>query len=276
MSRRILDRLLVELRDGRPAILVSVIESRGSVPRKDRPRMFFTDEGFQVGTIGGGCVDGFAHELARKLGETKGPLRDTLHLNAEAGDETGLVCGGEIVAEAERFSPEDLPRVEALANSPEETPTRLLIFGGGHVSLALARFASDTGFEVEVLDDRAKFSSVERFPFAKARTGPVADAEAWLPIGTRDAIVVATRGHQHDEEALAWAAGTHAGYLGMLSSSRKRKLILEALALRGISKDAFGDRFHAPVGLSIGAVSAEEIALAITAELIEWKNRDRE
>jgi len=134
MSRRILERMLVELREGRPAVLVSVLESRGSVPRKDRPRMLFTEDGMQVGSIGGGCVDGFAFELARRAGEARGPVRDSLRLDAEAGDETGLVCGGELFVEAERFSTEDLPRAEALAARPGEAPRRLILFGGGHVS----------------------------------------------------------------------------------------------------------------------------------------------
>ena len=277
MSRRVWERLLAELREGRPALLVSVIESKGSVPRKDRPRMLFTDEGLQVGTIGGGCVDGFAYELARRAGESKGAIRDTLHLDAEAGDETGLVCGGEILAEAERFTPQDLARAEDLAAAPEEAPYRVLIFGGGHVSLSLGRFAHEVGFSVYVLDDREKYASAERFPFAaETRVGDVASADRWMPLGERDAVVIATRGHRHDETALTWAAGTEAGYIGMLSSSRKRKLIVEALLEGGLQPEALGERFHAPVGLSIGALTAEEIALAIAAELIQWRNGNRE
>lgn len=271
MSRRVLDRLLAELGEGRAAVLVSVIETRGSVPRKDRPRMLFTGEGLQVGTIGGGCIDGFALELARRAMESEEPIRDSLVLDAEVGDETGLVCGGKIVAEGERFLPGDLTRAESLAEQPGEAAPRLLLFGGGHVGLALARFADELGFAVHVLDDRAAFSSGERFPFAaSARSGPVATADLWLPVDEGDAVVIATRGHRLDEEALAWAAGTGAGYIGMLSSSRKRKMILEALPKRGVQVEALGERFHAPVGLSIGAVSAEEIALAIAAELVQW------
>ena len=277
MSRRVLERLLAELREDRPALLVSVIESKGSVPRKDRPRMLYTDEGLQVGTIGGGCVDGFAFELARKAGEAEGAIRETLHLDAEAGDETGLVCGGGMLVEAERFAPEDLPRAEALAASPEEAPWRVFIFGGGHVSLALARFAHEVGFAIHVLDDREKFASAERFPFAAdTHVSEVTAADRWLPLGERDAVIVATRGHRHDEAALGWAASTGAGYLGMLSSSRKRKLIVEALVEGGLPAEAHGERFHAPVGLSIGALTAEEIALAIAAELIQWRNAVKE
>jgi len=277
VSRGVFERLLGELGEGRSAVLVSVIESRGSVPRKDRPRMLFTLEGLQVGTIGGGCIDGFALELSRRALEADGPLRDTLIMDAESGDETGLICGGEILVEAEVFSPEDLSRAEKLAAEPGEAAPRLLLFGGGHVGLALARFVHELGFEVHVLDDREAFGNPERFPFAaSARAGKVAAADLWLPTGENDAVVVATRGHRHDEEALAWAAGTEAGYIGMLSSSRKRKLILAALQARGIGPEALAGRFHAPVGLSIEAVTAEEIALAIAAELVQWRHAAKE
>jgi len=127
---------------------------------------------------------------------------------------------------------------------------------------------------VRILDDREAFSSPNRFPFAETLTGPVSTADSWLPLTARDAVVIATRGHRHDLEALSWAAGTGAGYIGMLSSSRKRRLILEALRASGVGDEALAGRFHAPVGLSIGALTAEEIALAIAAELVKWRREE--
>ena len=272
-SEALLEHLRGELVAGRPAVLVSVIAFRGSVPRKDSPRALFLSDGRQLGTVGGGCVDGAARSLALRALAAGGRLADTLELDGEDADRSGFVCGGMLEFEAERFDPgaAAVARVEALLADPALRAPRLYLFGGGHVGLAIARFADATGWRVRVHDDRPEYADAERFPFAEARlTGPLTAVAAGPPPAPADAVVVATRGHHLDLAALRWAVQQEAGYLGLLGSARKRALLEATLRQEGVPAAAFA-RLACPIGLAIGALSAEEIALAAVAELVAYR-----
>ncbi len=148
-------------------------------------------------------------------------------------------------------------------------PPTLYLFGGGHVSLAVARVARTAGFRVVVIDDRPAFANTERFPDAEGtHVLPMETAVSSLPIG-RDAYVVAvTRGHQHDEPVIEQAIRTPAAYIGMIGSRRKVEIMWSRLKERGATAEQLA-RVHAPIGLPIGADSPGEIAVAIVAQLIE-------
>ena len=274
MSRKLIDRLQAELAAGRPAVLVSVLSFRGSVPRKDFPSALFLEDGRQVGTVGGGCVDGFARQLALRAMGGDGPLRAEQVLDGEDAESSGLICGGRLEMEAEPFvaGGGSEARLQELLADPGLLAPLLLVFGGGHVGLASSRFADAVGFRVAVHDDRASFVSEDRFPFAELRlSGEIGPAGGLPTLRAEDAVLIATRGHAHDLEALAWAASAGAGYLGLLGSGRKRKLLLEHLEQQGVAATSIESRLHSPVGLAIGALSAEEIALAAVAELVAWR-----
>jgi xanthine dehydrogenase accessory factor len=150
----------------------------------------------------------------------------------------------------------------------------LLIVGGGHVGQAVAKLASDVDFNIWVLDDRAAYANPERFPMAKKHmVGDIGqtlhDLAPTLTPSTYALIV--TRGHAHDEEALYHLATTQAGYVGMIGSKRKIKLIYEDLIARGISPEVL-KKVHAPLGLDIGSQTVPEIAVSIVAELIACRN----
>jgi len=144
----------------------------------------------------------------------------------------------------------------------------LCIFGGGHVSKYVSRAASMAGFRVTVVDDRKEFANPERFPEA-ARTVCVEFAEAFRQVSVKPStyIVIVTRGHRSDEEILEQAVRTPAKYVGMIGSARKVMQSYRNLLERGASMEALS-HVHAPVGLDIGAVTAEEIGISIVAELI--------
>lgn len=153
---------------------------------------------------------------------------------------------------------------------------RLLIVGGGHVGQAVARLASEVEFDVWVLDDREKYANVERFPAAKMHL--VGDIGLTLKdMVARDIIepnwycLIVTRGHNHDEEALFHLAPTRAGYVGMIGSKRKIRLIMDDLQQRGLSSEVLG-KVHAPLGIPIGSQTVPEIAVSIVAELIACRN----
>ena len=153
--------------------------------------------------------------------------------------------------------------LEPITGSPS-----LVIFGGGHVSKYISRSAAMAGFRVTIVDDREKFASSERFPEA-AQTLAVDFIEAFrhLTVKASTYIVIVTRGHRHDEEILEQAVKTPARYIGMIGSKRKVLTTIEHLLEKGIQPQLI-ERVHAPMGIEIGAVTAEEIGISVVSQLI--------
>jgi xanthine dehydrogenase accessory factor len=179
--------------------------------------------------------------------------------------EPGAVEPGEPAAS---LSEDRSTMVERLAPAP-----RVLVFGAGHVGSAIALAAAMAGFRVVVIDDRPEFADAGRFPASVGvETAPAHDALVRFSISTADAIVIATRGHRHDALILERAAASAASYIGLLGSRRKKAVITKALAVAGVPVAAL-ERVRVPVGLAIGAVTPEEIAVSVVAELIAWRRR---
>jgi xanthine dehydrogenase accessory factor len=165
---------------------------------------------------------------------------------------------------------------EGVAYLPTLPRVRLLIVGGGHVAHAVAELAADVDFDVWVMDDRDKFANHERFP--QAQQCIVGDIGPTLKGLIADGAVtpstfalIVTRGHNHDEEALYHLATTSAGYVGMIGSKRKIRLIYDDLMARGISEEILA-KVHSPLGLEIGSRTVAEIGVSIVAELIACRN----
>ena len=151
---------------------------------------------------------------------------------------------------------------------------RVLVFGAGHVGAAIARAAAAAGFRVSVVDDRAEFADPARFPAeVDVRASDVEAGLAGFDLSTRDAVVIATRGHREDAAILERIAASPAGYVGLLGSRRKRAVLTRVLTTLGVPAAALA-RVRVPVGLDIGAETPEEIAVSVVAELIAWR-RDR-
>jgi xanthine dehydrogenase accessory factor len=150
----------------------------------------------------------------------------------------------------------------------------LLIVGGGHVGQAVAALASQVDFDVWVLDDRAAYASRDRFPSAQrllvGEIGPTLEQLAPTLTPSTYCLIV-TRGHNHDEEALYYLAPTRTGYVGMIGSKRKIRLIYEDLIAKGLKGETLA-RVHAPLGFEIGSQTVPEIAVSIVAELIACRN----
>jgi len=152
---------------------------------------------------------------------------------------------------------------------PIGTAGTVYIFGAGHVGQKLAKIARTVSFSVVVVDDRAEFASPERFPDAdEILVPPKMDAPFdTTAFGPDDYIVIVTRGHVYDELVLTRALSTKAGYIGMISSKKKRDRIFENLLEKGFTREDLA-RVHSPIGIEIGAETPEEIAVSITAQLI--------
>jgi xanthine dehydrogenase accessory factor len=151
----------------------------------------------------------------------------------------------------------------------------LLVVGGGHVGQAVGRLAAETDFDVWVVDDRETYASKERFPFAKAHivgeTGATLKRLVAEEVTPSTYCIIVTRGHAHDEEALYHLAKSNAGYVGMIGSKRKIRMIFEDLIAKGTPAAAL-EKIHAPLGFDIGSQTVPEIAISIMAELIAHRN----
>ena len=148
------------------------------------------------------------------------------------------------------------------------TPPTLIILGGGHVGKALAELAARLKFNIVIIDDREDFANPERFP--EARQTIVADFENAFDrmiIRENSYIVVATRGHRYDDQAVAAALETPARYIGLLGSKRKTLMIYKNLYQKGVPLEKLL-AIKAPIGLDIGALSPEELAVSIMGEII--------
>ena len=149
------------------------------------------------------------------------------------------------------------------------TPPTLVMVGGGHVGKATADLAHNLGFRVFVVDDRPEFANEQRFPYAEQTV--VANYSQPLtqhfPINVNTFVVVATRGHRYDDMALETAMNTRARYIGLLGSKRKTLMIYQRLMHQGIPVERLR-QVHAPIGLDIGALTPEELAVSIMAEII--------
>jgi xanthine dehydrogenase accessory factor len=149
-------------------------------------------------------------------------------------------------------------------------PPRVIVFGAGHVGAAIARAAAAAGF---LVDDRPEFADAARLGDGIAVTcAGVDEALALHALTATDAVVIATRGHRHDAVILSKVAASPADYVGLLGSKRKKAVITKALLTAGLPQAAL-DRVKVPVGLDIGAVTAEEIAVSVVAELVAWRRK---
>jgi xanthine dehydrogenase accessory factor len=252
MSQEVFEALTQALERGEDAALVTIVSANGSTPQRVGAKMLVFPDGRTVGTIGGGCYENDAFWKAKDAIRSRKPQLVKYDLNDDFAQENGLVCGGQMQVYIE----------------PLEATPRFFVIGAGHVGFHLARLAHTVGFRTHVLDDREKFANRERFPDAEdviVETIPDWLHRADLPSNAY--VVNVTRGHTHDLDALRALAARDLRYLGLIGSKAKVKRIYDALLGEGMPPECL-QRVNAPIGLDIGAVSPEEIAVAILAELI--------
>jgi len=297
---KILDAVVREVEGGRRAALSVIVATRGSTPQGAGAMLAVNEQGGITGTIGGGCVEIEVRDRAKTLLASGVSELFDCTLDHDFGLDDGLICGGSMSVAIQVFTgPEaartlrdaaDRLRAGRAATLPVrirtsegtdreyrvqiEEPPKLIIAGGGHIGRVLASLMVPLGFRVAVIDDRPEFANPERFP---APIEPVAgDIEETLcrrPIDANTYVVIVTRGHQHDERALSAVLDSEARYIGMIGSRRKIEVIFEDLRNAGAAEERL-ERVHAPIGLDIGAITTEEIALAIAAELVKVRRAE--
>ena len=256
MNREVFAAVAEALERGEAAALVTIVSTRGSTPQRVGAKMLVFADGRIVGTIGGGCYENEAFWKARDAIADRKPQILHFELSDDFAQETGLICGGQMDVYIEPIEP-----------SPE-----IYIIGAGHVGFHLARLAHEVGFRVHVVDDREKFANSERFP--NAAEVVVDDIPTWVAranLPPHAYAVIVTRGHTNDLEALRALAPHELRYLGLIGSRAKVARIFGALRADRVL-DEHLTRVHAPIGLDIGAVTPQEIAVSILAELIAVKH----
>jgi xanthine dehydrogenase accessory factor len=238
-------------RVGQRGALATIVHTNGSIPSYESSRMLVREDGSIAGTIGGGCVEAEVWAAAKEVMHKEAPRKMVFNLNNEATYDNGLICGGTLEVFVEPILPQPI----------------LYLFGGGHVSMAVAKAASAAGFGICVVDDREAFANAERFPMAQEIYPTYEDAFEKIRPNAASYLIIVTRGHKEDMRVLGWAVRTPARYVGMIGSKRKVLSVYKALENDGYRPEEF-QRVYAPMGLEIGALAPEEIAISIVAELI--------
>jgi xanthine dehydrogenase accessory factor len=245
-------------REGRRAALATIVHTNGSIPSYESSRMLVHEDGTIAGTVGGGCVEAEVWAAAKEVLRSEEPRKLTFNLNQNASYDSGLICGGTLEIFVEPILPQPV----------------LYLFGGGHVSAALARVAHQAGFAIGVVDDREAFANRERFPMAQEVFTSYEAAFEGIKPNAATYLAIVTRGHKEDMRVLRWAVDTAARYIGMIGSRRKVLSVYKALEEDGVSAEKLA-RVFAPIGLEIGALTPEEIAVSIAAELIAVRRASR-
>lgn len=295
----VLDAVVREVNSGKRAALCVIVATRGSTPQPAGVIVCVDGEARMTGTLGGGCVEADIRNRAREALRTGDSQLLTFELDFESGLDEGMICGGaldvavsvikerteadvltEIAGHLRAGESAVLP-IQVRAPSgmaefrvPLEARPKLVIAGGGHIGKVIAHMAVPTGFGVTVIDDREEFANPRRLqPPITPVVGDITQTLANWPIDANTYVVIVTRGHRHDERALAAVLDSPAKYIGMIGSRRKVDVIFRDLKRDGATDDQL-ERVHAPIGLPIHAVTVEEIAVSVMAQLIEVRRRD--
>lgn len=252
MDNGLLDELVAARNERKSCALVTVASTKGSVPRAAGSKMLVYTDGKTSGTIGGGKFEALVIDEALAALPTRRPLLKTYPLREGETNSFGAICGGEATVLIE----------------PQVTSEAIYLIGAGHCAHAIAKLASDTGFFVTVIEDRPDVTA--DLPPAVHVVADITPAEFisrhnWQ---ADEALVIVSRNHEIDREALAAALlQSDAAYIGMIGSDRKVRLVFEEMRGRGVPEEKLA-RIYAPIGLDIGADSPAEIAISVLAELI--------
>lgn len=234
------------------AALCTVISTKGSAPRKTGAKMIVFEDGCIKGTIGGGSLEKKVIDEAIKVIKNFKPAvfkHDLLHQH-------NMCCGG----------------VVDIYIEPIVKTKRLFIFGAGHTGQALAEFASHTGFDVFLIDDRKEYIDECAVGGVNKMHLEHTTALQALPFDKNTYLVIATYSHQIDRDILAFCAKKQWAYLGMIGSKRKVLVTKKMFIDSNIGSDEELGKIHMPIGIDINAETPEEIAISILAELIKVKN----
>ena len=256
MNNALLEELLAVRRKRIPCALVTVAETKGSVPRAAGAKMLVYASGETSGTVGGGKFEALVVADAQETLQNGTTTLKSYPLHEGDPASFGAICGGEATVLIE----------------PQNLNTAVYLIGGGHCSLAIAKLALECGMHVTVVEDRVEVLN-EFSPAVNCITAPATtfiSGHAWQ---ARDALLLVSRNHELDQAALAAALQTGGiSYVGMIGSRRKVRRVFDALRTAGVNQDQLS-AVYAPLGLDVGADSPTEIAISALAEVLKVLRR---
>lgn len=259
------------IEQGEDFVIAKVVDTQGSTPRKKGAVLMMKKDGTAMGTVGGGLLEAETEKLCRKTFQTKEKTHIyEFTLDEKQRDALDMGCGGDATVQVDYIdakNPGDFVKEFKLASTA-------YIFGGGHVAYALEPVLRHVDFKTVIIEDREEYANPQRYPYAE-KTIVVDDYDnAFDQIETDEDsyIIIVTRGHNGDLQVLREAVKRESAYLGMIGSKRKNKNLFDKLREEGVTEEALA-RVHAPIGLSIGAETPEEIAISIVAEIIQVRSQ---
>ena len=235
------------LQQRRTGVMITIIAEGPRVGSK----LLVDESGASIGSLGNGELDSAVIEYARLFMRRK---EETLTFRVKD------------VAPQVETEVNSLLLFELIRAEP-----RIVICGAGHVGTALAKLGALCGYQITLIDDRVEFLSPDRFPRS---TIELLRADSWanavagaIGVGRGVSVAIVTRGHAEDEQCLRAVIESELAYVGLIGSKRRTSIVIDRLRESGVP-DEHLLRIHAPIGLDIGAVTPEEVAVAILAEII--------
>ncbi len=254
MDDMVLFKIYESLNNGESAALGVITEEIGSSPRKSGSIMAIFKNGNSHGSVGGGNLEFTIIKRAIECLEKKEDCNFEYQLTEE---DLGMQCGGKVKGYIKVFYPR----------------TKLIIVGAGHIGEKLHQLARVLGFYTVVIDDREDYANQKKFKDAdEIIVSNIGEALENYKIGKNDYIVIVTRGHASDKDALKAVVLKKPAYIGMIGSLKKSRFIMKELITEGIPIEAL-KTVHAPIGLNLASNLPEEIALGILSEILIIKNK---
>lgn len=240
--------------EGRAFVLATVIDSSGSTPQKPGTKMIVLEDGSIRGTVGGGAIE--KQVIDASLALFADPAQSRV-LETHLTHELGMCCGGKMKVFLEKHSAAAL----------------LYVFGAGHVARELARLAAHVGFRVTVIDERAEWATRERFPEAELVARDPAAYARELGGSAHAYYCVTTHDHPLDQAVIEALLRKPGAYHGVIGSVRKAERFKQRLRAAGFSDQELS-QLRSPMGVPIKALTPEEIAVSIVAELIGIRRKE--
>ncbi len=244
------------LRHGERVVVATVVKNVGAAPCGVGSKMLIRADGSASGSFAGPITDGKVTQVALQTLRGGHSLLAHIHMDADQGEAVGS-CGATLEVFFEVLRPEP----------------RLIIAGAGYVAQALARLAANLDFRIVVVDDRRDLADPQSFgDKVQVTFGDIPQGIKELEPDEGSWIVIVTRGHHLDKDALRAALESNAAYIGMIGSPSKVRHIFKELQKEGLARERLA-QIHAPIGLDLGAETPDEIALSIAAEMLMLRKK---
>lgn len=254
MEIKLMAEISKRIEKGEKAALVTLIDVEGSSPGKPGSIMGVFEDGSIRGTIGGGELENQVIDAALEAIE-EGENRKFEFDLIESGD-LHMTCGGKVKG-----------YIKVLGER-----RKLIIAGGGHLGRALYKLGKFLNMYTVIIDDREEYVDKKRFPEAdELLCGGIGEVLENYHLDESSYVVIVTRGHSSDKDALRAVAGRSLAYIGMIGSVKKITASYEILMSEGVRKGDL-EKIYSPVGLDISNSEPNEIALGIMAEILKVKN----